>query len=372
MRHYFIVAGEISGDTHGSGLIRSLSKLDPSACFSGYGGPQMRIDGGSRMVDWVEMAGVVGLWEVLKMYGYFKQKMREALDRVKYENPDMVILVDYPGFNLRLAKSLRKQGYKGKILYYISPQVWAWKKGRVKTMAKVLDLVVCIFPFEEGFYRKSGLRAVFAGHPMVDRVKALKTEEPRESQLVGFFPGSRSNEVKRLVPVMLKTAKLLTQQIPELKFMISAANEKLADLMRVIMEKEEMPEAKEWIRVGGSQQWMQKVEVGLVASGTATLEAACLGLPYLLIYKVNPLTYVVGKAVMKIKFLGMVNILADRWVVKEMIQGNCKPEKLTPELIDLLIDQKNREVLSKDLLEVTSSLGAGDAYDRAAKVVSEV
>lgn len=370
MKKWFLLAGEISGDTHGSGLMRAMREMEPGTEFLGYGGVQMRREGGERMVDWVEEAGVVGLWEVLKMYGWFKQKMDEALATVAKEQPDGVVLIDYPGFNLRFAKALRQQGYHKPLIYYISPQVWAWKKGRIKTMAKLLDLMICIFPFEKELYEKSGLPTVFGGHPMVDRLNTLrKPELQREKGLVGFFPGSRKNEVNRLLPVMLETAKRLKAELPEVKFVISAANDRLAALMGEIMDRVGMPEAKTWVETGTVYDLMQRVEVGAVASGTATLEAACFGLPYVLVYKVNAMTYVVGKTVVKIKFLGIINILAGREVVKELVQGLCEPPKLAGELKRLLSDEAAKAKLLEDLRQTVALLGEGGAYERAAQAV---
>jgi lipid-A-disaccharide synthase len=369
MKNIFIIAGEVSGDTHGAGLMRAMLDFHGEVKFFGFGGPAMRHVGGEYILEWTEEAGVVGLWEVLKKYGYFREKMDQAMEAIMDSRPDAVILIDYPGFNLRLAKSLRVAGYAGKIIYYISPQVWAWKKGRVKTMAKLLDLMICIFPFEKALYEKSGLRTEFAGHPMVDRVQTLRKAWPREEGLVGFFPGSRSTEVRKLFPVMMETAKLIKQQMPNARFAVSAANERLAADMREMIAASDMPEARSWVEVGSVYDLMQRAQVGLVASGTATLEAACFGLPYLLVYKVNALTYVVGKAVVRIKFIGMVNVLAGRQVVKEMVQGAFKPEKLSRETLHLLQDKEAREALKVELAEVVAQLGEGGAYRRAADAV---
>lgn len=369
MKNVFIVAGEMSGDTHGAGLMHALLERDPTMKFLGLGGPQMRAASGERVDDWVEGAAVLGLWEVLKHYRWFKEQMDSARRPFSHLEFDAVILIDYPGFNLRFAKALRGDGYKGQIIYYISPQVWAWKKGRVKTMARLLDLMICIFPFEKTLYERSGLRTVFAGHPMVDRVQSFSRHWTREPGLVGFFPGSRANEVRKLFPVMLQTARLLQQQQPGLRFAVSAANQALAQLMLEIVSAHDMPEARQWIETGSVYDLMQRAEVGVVASGTATLEAACFGLPYLLVYKVNPLTYVVGKAVVKIKHLGIVNVLAGETVVKELIQGNCAPEKVAGELLLLLRDPSKREALVARLDQVVGTLGDGGAYDRAAEAV---
>jgi lipid-A-disaccharide synthase len=373
MKRFFMVAGELSGDTHGAGLMRALQEFHGPVEFLGLGGPQMRAVGREGIEDWVAKAGVVGLWEVLKIYGFFKRKFDETLSLLtSHIKPETVILVDYPGFNLRLAKALRKNGFKEPILFYISPQVWAWKKGRIKTMAKLLDLMICIFPFEKPLYEKSGLRTVFAGHPMVDRVKSLRKDIARESGLVGFFPGSRANEVTRLLPTMLQAVPLVRAKAPAAHFVISAANEGLKAKMLEIIGASSVPEAKDWIEVGTVYDLMQRVEVGAVASGTATLEAACFGLPYVLVYTVNPITYAVGKSVMRLKHLGIINILAgNEDVVTELVQGDFNPQRLATELTDLLTQPARRAALQESFARVVALLGEGGAYRRAADAVMD-
>ena len=369
MTRVFIIAGEISGDTHAAGLLREMKALEPDLQVSGLGGRQMREVAGLGIEDWVEKAGVVGLWEVLKIYRYFKEKKVAVEAKILAERPDAVILVDYPGFNLRVASSLRAAGYAGKIVYYISPQVWAWKKGRVKVMAKVLDLMICIFPFEKAFYEQSGLRTEFCGHPMVDRVQTLRRDWPREPGLVGWFPGSRLNEVRRLFPIMVQAAQAIRLAVPEARFAVSAANETLAGHMRTMADALGVPEAKRWIEVGTVYDLMQRCEAGAVASGTATLEAACFGLPYTLIYNVSWPTYVVGKLVVRIKHLGIINILAKREVVKELVQHDLTPDTLAQATADLLTQKDRREALQADLASVVATLGSGGAYQRAAQAV---
>lgn len=371
MNRIFIIAGEVSGDTHAAGLLRELKTLEPDMKVVGLGGPKMREVVGESIEDWVETAGVVGLWEVVKMYRYFKEKLDGVLDSILDQKPEAVILVDYPGFNLRLAKALRLGGYKGRILYYISPQVWAWKKGRVKTMAQVLDLMICIFPFEKEFYEKSGLRTEFCGHPMVDRVVTLKREWKREPGLVGWFPGSRLNEVRRLFPVMMEAAKAIKLAVPNARFAVSAANETLAGFMREMADEHGMPEAKRWIETGTVYDLMQRAEAGAVASGTATLEAACFGLPYTLIYNVSWPTYIIGKLVVRIKHLGIINILAKREVVQELVQGKLNADTLAKATADLLTSESKRQHMQGELAAVVATLGSGGAYARVAKVVHE-
>jgi len=367
--HLHIIAGEISGDTHAAGVIRELLAMRPEVKFTGLGGRQMREVAGPGIEDWVEKAGVVGLWEVLKMYSYFKGKMTASVEQILRERPEAVVLVDYPGFNLRLAKALRVGGYTGKLIYYISPQVWAWKKGRVKTMAKVLDLMICIFPFEKEFYEKSGLPTVFGGHPMVDRVHTLHRDWKREPGLVGWFPGSRLNEVKRLFPIMLQASLAIRLQVPTARFAASAANEQLAQTMREMADAAGLPEAKRWIEVGTVYDLMQRCQTGAVASGTATLEAACFGLPYALVYQVNAMTYVAAKLVVKIEKIGIVNILAKRDVVRELVQTELTSDTLGAEMVSLLTDHERQTRLEKDLAEVVAMLGEGGAYRRAAEEV---
>lgn len=371
MTHLYIIAGEVSGDTHGAGLLKELLALEPTLKISGLGGPQMREIAGAGIDDWVETAGVVGLWEVLKMYGYFKQRFNAVVSAIMTEKPASVILVDYPGFNLRVAKELRLKGYTGKIIYYISPQVWAWKKGRVKTMAKVLDLMICIFPFEKDFYEKSGLRTEFSGHPMVDRVVTLRRNWERERALVGWFPGSRLNEVKRLFPIMLQASLGIRMMHPQVRFAVSAANETLAGHLRLMADEAGMPEAKQWIETGTVYDLMQRAQVGAVASGTATLEAACFGLPYALVYQVNSLTYLAAKIVVRIKNIGIINVLAKRTVVSELVQGGLTADTLAAEMVDLLSNDVRRSNLQEDLAEVVATLGQGGAYKRAARSVLE-
>ena len=371
MSRVFIIAGEVSGDTHAAGLMRELKSLDATVSFNGLGGPQMREVGGNGIDNWLGEAAVLGLWEVLKHYGYFKRKFDETLAAIAEQKPDGVILVDYPGFNLRIARALRQRQFTGKIIYYISPQVWAWKKGRIKTMAKVLDLMICIFPFEKQLYEASGLRTEFPGHPMVDRTQALRKNWTREEKLVGWFPGSRANEVRRLFPVMLDAARAIRLAVPGARFAVAAANEVLAGEMRGMAEQLGMPEARQWIETGTVYDLMQRAQVGAVASGTATLEAACFGLPYVLVYHVNWLTYAAAKMVVRIKKLGIVNILAGRDVVRELIQHELTAESLAREMTELLLNAARRKQLADDLAGVVSTLGEGGSYARAARIVVE-
>ena len=205
----YFVAGEVSADNHGAALMRSLRAMDPDLKFSGRGGPQMQQVAGEQFKNWIGDAAVLGLWEVLRKYGYFREQFHQTINEILRTKPDAVILIDYPGFNLRLARALRKQSQRLKTIYYISPQVWAWNRGRLRKMAHFIDLVLCIFPFETDLYAASGLRAVFVGHPMVERLEKQKIDIPRDPNLIGLFPGSRSREVRKIFPVMIEAARQL-------------------------------------------------------------------------------------------------------------------------------------------------------------------
>jgi len=367
MKRIFIISGELSGDIHGAGLMREIIARAPDTEFLGLGGPRMN-EVAPSIEDWVESAAVVGISEVIQRYSWFKQRLAACMESIAREKPDAVILIDYTGFNLRIAKAIHKQQLKTQTIYFISPQVWAWRKGRIKEMAQTLDLMICIFPFEKPLYEKSGLRTEFAGHPMVDRVKELRRPWQREPGLVGFFPGSRKAEVKRLFPVMIEAAKIIKHNVPEARFAISAANEKLAGLMSELADTIGFPESKAWIETGTFYDLMQRAETGAVASGTATLEAACFGLPYALIYKVAWPTYFVAKAVMSIDHIGIINVLAQREVVQELLQSDCTPETLAKSMTDLLRSREKREALQKDLAAVVATLGEGGAYIKAAEL----
>ncbi len=231
----YFVAGEVSADNHGAALMRALRELAPTFKFIGRGGPQMQHLAGAPFKNWIGDAAVLGLWEVLRKYGYFRQQFRQTLTEITESKPDAVVLIDYPGFNLRLARALRRQSQRCKTVYYISPQVWAWNRGRIKNMARFIDLVLCIFPFEADLYAASGLRAVFVGHPMIERLETQKIDAQRNANLVGLFPGSRTREVRKIFPVMIEAARQLLQARPTLRFQVAAASEELAEEMRKIL-----------------------------------------------------------------------------------------------------------------------------------------
>jgi lipid-A-disaccharide synthase len=367
----YFVAGEASADNHGAALMRSLRGLAADLNFSGRGGPQMRAIAGEQFKNWIANAAVLGLWEVIRKYGYFREQFRETLKEIEESEPDAVVLIDYPGFNLRLARALRRQSPQAKIIYYISPQVWAWNRGRIKKMARFLDLVLCIFPFEADLYNKSGLRAVFVGHPMIERLRARKMDTERDSKLIGLFPGSRMREVRKIFPVMLQSLPELQKQNRNMRFEIAAASEELAREMRGMLDQHGQDGRAIQIKVGETAALMQRALVGIVASGSATLEAAYFRLPFVLIYKVAWPTYLAARLVVNVKYLGMPNVLADKEVVPEFIQHRARSDAIVKAVRRLIKDADARDRMISEFDAIVSKLGEGGASDQAARAIIE-
>ena len=378
----YFVAGEVSGDNHGAALMRALRKLRPGYHFIGRGGPEMRAIAQANFHNWIGDAAVVGLWEVVKNYRYFRRKFRETLDEIENQKADAVILIDYPGFNLRLAGALRQQARSRKIIYYISPQVWAWNRGRIKQMARSLDLMLCIFPFEAHLYNPSGLRTIFVGHPMVERLHAQKIDVPHDPSVIALFPGSRRREVRKIFPIMLRTATELLRTKPDLRFVIAASSHELAGEMKEMLSRNSFlspPRGKESkvsgdrlafeIKIGEAAQIMQRASVGIIASGSATQEAAYFRLPFVLVYKVSWLTYLAGRLVIKVDYLGMLNVIANRAIVPEFVQHEARPRSIAKAVLRLMDDPVARNTMVSAFDKIIASLGQGGASDRAALAI---
>ncbi|MBV9128796.1 MAG: hypothetical protein JO298_00230, partial [Verrucomicrobia bacterium] len=240
-KRIYIIAGESSGDAHGAVLMREIASLIPDTEFYGAGGPQMQKIAGEHFLDWTQEA-VVGLWDVIVKYPFFREKFYRMYREIRQLDPDAAIFVDYPGFNLRLAHYLRRQGFTRKLIYYISPQVWAWNRGRIPRMATFLDLMICIFPFEKSLYEASGLKTEFAGHPMMEELEGRRISEPRVRNLVALLPGSRSREIKRIFPAMLEAGKLLRRKDERIQFEASAASESARELMKKMAAEADLGE----------------------------------------------------------------------------------------------------------------------------------
>ena len=369
-KRVYVVAGELSGDAHGEGLLRSLKEIVPGVEIHGVGGPKMQGVAGSGLADWVEDAAVMGVWEVLKRYGWFKERFHSMLADLKKFQPDVLLLIDYPGFNLRFADAVKRECPATKIVYYISPKVWAWNKRRIPVMARLLDEMLCLFPFEKPILESAGLKTTFVGNPLVDELEEQRIPGVgRDELLVGLFPGSRDREVARMFPMMIETAKLLLTTKVELKFEVPAASPKLAAQIRDLMEK---AGAVNLITVttGGSHSLMQRACCAVIASGTATLEAAYYGLPYCLVYRMAPVTFLAAKLLVKIEYAGLVNILAGEEVIEELIQGEAEPGSVAISLRAFVNSPAKRQALQARLAETTAKLGGPGAHERAANAVA--
>jgi lipid-A-disaccharide synthase len=362
----YIIAGESSGDGHGAVLMSELLAMAPDIEFYGAGGPKMREVGGSHIFDWTQEA-VVGLWDVLMKYPYFREQFYRMYREIIELQPSAVIFVDYPGFNLRLARYLHRKGFRAKKIYYISPQVWAWNRGRIPKMSRFLDLMLCIFPFEKPLYEASGLRTEFVGHPMLAQLEMRRISANRDPKLVGLLPGSREREVRRILPPMLAAATLLKQRDAEMRFEVSAASAK----MTALIEKIEaacgftgLP-----ISVANASNLMQRAAVGMVASGTATMEASFFRFPFVLIYKVSWLTFIPGRFLVRVQHLGMPNILAGHTMIPEFVQHQARPETIADAVWELYKSESSRASMIRGMDEVILQLTEVEAGHRAAEVV---
>ncbi|MDQ2919134.1 MAG: lipid-A-disaccharide synthase [Verrucomicrobiota bacterium] len=347
--------------------MQSLRAARPEIEFVGRGGPSMAAIAGGNFRDWNEDSAVLGLWEVLKHYGYFREQFSATMEEIRREKPNAVVLIDYPGFNLRLARALRSRkfsGLGGKIIYYISPQVWAWNRRRIPQMARSLDLMLCIFPFEAELYNKSGLRTIFVGHPMMESLDARRVAATREPNLIGLFPGSRLREVRKILPVLLQTAAFILARKPDAQFEIAAANSSLAAEIAL-----SLPNERFRLTSGQASLLMQRAAVGIVASGTATLEAAYFRMPFVLVYRVAWLTYLAARLVLKVKHLGMPNVLANREIVPEFIQAKAKAESMGAAVLQLMNDRAQREQMIAEFDRVIAKLGPGGASEKAARAI---
>jgi len=368
---FYVVAGEASGDSRGVELMRALRELRPDIEFLGAGGREMRAFAGDAIDDWADEA-VVGLWDVLKKYGYFRKQFHRMLAEIEAAQPDALITIDYPGFNMRLARAAKARMPKLRTIHYISPQVWAWHRGRIPKMAKFLDLMLCLFPFELPLYADAGLRAVCVGHPLLDSLAEEKKDQPRDASLVALLPGSRSKEVRKIFPIMIEAAKRLKQSRPLLRFEAAAAREALAKEMRAMLRAHGCEENFCAITLRSAHDLMQRAGAGMVCSGTATLESTFFGLPMVIIYKVAWLTWAVGKRLVKIPWLGLPNVLAGREIVREFLQDAAQPSPMACEILRLLEGTSASEEQQRAQAAVIASLGEPGAARRAAAEIVQV
>jgi lipid-A-disaccharide synthase len=365
-----IVAGEASGDIYGADLVEKAHKLDATLHFFGIGGARMRESGVETVVDSAEMA-VMGLVEVVKHFGVISSAFNKLKAILRNNPPELLILIDYPGFNIRLAKIAKMAGVK--VLYYISPKVWAWKAGRIRTIAASVSQMAVIFPFEVPLYEKAGVPVTFVGHPMLDLVNvAVNRDEAATSfgldpsrKVIGLFPGSRRSEIERILPAIIAAAELVQKDLPNVQFVLPLAS--------TLNEEDIIPH----LRRGGITAIITRQRIHdliracdaiISVSGTVTLEIALIGTPMVIIYKLAPLTYQVARRVVKIKHIGLCNIVADRSLVKELIQGQANPESIAAEIMEIITNEEYRTKMTADLATIREKLGGGGAAARTASL----
>jgi len=372
MSRVMIIAGEVSGDMLASSMVKAANRMRADLEWFGIGGPLMRAEGVETLHDVSEMA-VMGLAEVLKRYPFFRRVLNEMVELAETRRPDAVVLVDYPGFNLRLAEKLHERGVK--VVYFVCPQVWAWHRERIPKMAKIIDRLITIFPFEADYFKDTGLRVSYAGHPLVDEMREVCRTPPAELPWRGgprlaLLPGSRQQEIKRLLPAMLQAANLLTERERDLSVIIAAAGEKQADTINTIAA--DIPAAKCFTVVTGkTRDILRTADAALTASGTATVETALLRCPMVVVYRVNFMTYQLAKRLIRIENIGMVNVLAGKQICPELLQHDMTPQKMADALQPLLSDTPQRRRMLEELDRVIAYMGEGGAAEHAAGILLE-
>jgi len=379
---YYIIAGEASGDLHGSNLIKELKKLDPQAAIRCWGGDLMQQAGANLIKHYKELA-FMGFAEVVKNLPTILRNIKFCKKDIESFRPDALILIDYPGFNLRIAKWGKQKGFK--IIYYISPQVWAWKESRVKMIRECVDKMLVILPFEKEFYKKWNYEVEYVGHPLVEAIESYKLEglgfgeeknrQPSDSiphtphptpssskPIIALLPGSRKQEIMKKLPVMLESSKLF----PDYQFIVAQApgqddilyQKLIGNYQNVLSVKNQ------------TYNLLMHAQAACVTSGTATLETALFGVPEVVCYKGSAVSYQIAKRLIKVKYISLVNLIMDKYVVKELIQDDLTIDNLQHELNDLLNNPQRREQLQKDYEDLKNILSrGGHASANAAKSI---
>jgi lipid-A-disaccharide synthase len=365
---YYIIAGEASGDLHGGNLIRELKKLDPAADIRCWGGDKMQAAGGTLVKHYRSLA-FMGFTEVVMNLRTIFRNLKFCKEDILQYKPDTLVLIDYPGFNLRIAKWARQQHLK--VIFYISPQVWAWKEGRVRMMKQCIDKMLVILPFEKEYYKnKWNWDVEYVGHPLVEEIenRKLALSLPEENQqlskapIVAVLPGSRKQEILKKLPIMLEVSK----SFPDHQFIIAKApgveDEFYRDLIKTYPNVSHVSNQ--------TYELLMQARAALVTSGTATLETALFGVPEVVCYKGSSISYQIAKRVIKVKYISLVNLIMDKLVVKELIQDELTPENLTKELKELLFNEARLNELKKDYADLKAKLSAGgNASQKAAKMI---
>jgi lipid-A-disaccharide synthase len=370
-----VSAGEASGDAHAAHALGALSDQGVSVNSFGMGADALQTAGTELIVDCRDLA-IIGIADALINYPKFMHRLQRLRDAMESRNPDILLIVDYPDFNLKLAKTAKKLGIP--VLFYISPKVWAWRAGRVQRIATLVSHMAVLFPFEVEIYQRANVPVTYVGNPVVDDAKSAMSRDQAcrhfdldpDKPVTTLLPGSRQSEITRNLPPMVATANLLKQKSTSMQFLLPVA----PTLDLAIIRKAVDQPLPAWIQLtqGDSRDAMRAADVALVASGTATLETALIGTPLVVMYVVNPFNYAIMKRLIKIPDISLVNIVAGRRIVPEYLQNEAVPETMATDLLSLLTDKKRRQQMLKELTEVKDKMGDGGASERVAKLLLNI
>ena len=366
---YFIIAGEQSADNHGALLMEAMLAQNPEIEFKGIGGKKMT-NAGLNSIEDIDKLAVMGFVEVIRHLVFFRKLTERVLSEIEKESPNQIILIDYPGFNLRLAKKIKSK-FDIPITYYVSPQLWAWKEKRINIIKKHIDQMLVIFPFEEQWYKDRGVEATFVGHPIFDEWTPSTKEElcrllnlNHEKQILVLYPGSRLQEVKKHLPILVQAAKKLKDEIPSIQVILGAAPQ-------IDWTQWNLPD---WIQVESKypQKALECGDLAFVASGTSTVEATVFGTPMIVTYKMATLSWWLSKILVNVPFAGMVNILAEKEIMPELLQENATVEKLSSIALSILKNPDTLQKMKKDLNLIQNKLNGEGASKRAAIKILEL
>jgi len=366
-----IIAGEASGDLHGARVVEAMRRKAPDLFIFGIGGQALAAAGARLLVDAATLS-VVGITEVFSKLPNLLHGARCAKQALRQLRPDLLILIDFPDFNLHVAKAAKKA--KIPVLYYISPQIWAWRTGRVRRIGSLVDHMAVILPFEEKFYQEHQVPVTFVGHPLLDaslRPPAEKPVDARHTVTVGLLPGSRDGEVARLLPVLLESAALLKERGKRIKFTLSQARTVDTGLFQSILNRQTDRSNLE-IDTGPVDRIFEKCDLIVAASGTVTLEAAIAGVPLIIIYKVSPLSYLLGRLLIQVRHIGLVNLINDEPLITELVQEDASAANIAAAVDGLISDPAGLRAMREKLYEIRAKLGGPGASSRVADIALEL
>lgn len=367
-----IIAGEASGDLHGAKLAQSIKRRDADTLFFGVGGNAMQREG-VRLIIHANTLSVMGITEVIAKLRTIYRAMAVVKKALRTLKPDLLILIDFPDFNFLVAAVAKR--LKIPILYYISPKIWAWRQNRVKKIKRLVDHMAVILPFEAPFYRKHQVPVTFVGHPLLDRIQpepiAQSPVPHSKGPVIGLIPGSREKEVSTLLPIMLEAAKEIKQDLPAASFLVSCAESMKESLVTGIVSPYTSTLEVEVIK-GSVDQVFKQSQLLVAASGTVTLEAALFGIPTVIVYKVSPFSYWLGKRLIKVKHIGIANLICQKELQPELIQDDASPQNIAETITSMMSDQERLMRLKEKLSSVRDLLGGAGASDRVAKIALDL